>query len=457
MGSVRLLAFLCLVAVIGGVLADAGEVGDQHLPLTDTVIQYGITWKLERPVRVGQFVSGDYYVVGPVTVVAVSPEPDEGRNGSVLNLPINGKAGFDDRIEGDRYDATQAVEPPIRMKPGDSLISTVSVEKVRVLPRLLRHSDKASSPVKTAAVLTCLAEPAPVDAFRPSYCDTSNKIYLARNLRRDLLPGLPRAKNTPKVSEWERIFERPWLDTVFDGYAMPVENGPAYGRECARAAGNATLLLCCDLPEKQKEQLLIKVVQVGIDLWGIVRAGHRGWPAHGGHGSGRKWLIVFAGIMLGDEDMQSPANKHPKVRFGEDMQTMYGKCWTGADVVYAGHVGKEGLKGRPDWGAYEHLPPSEWPGTLGESYRRCCTSVAWVGEALAIRMLHAEKTWSHDAFLDYVDRWMTEDDTEHIRAIHEANKGDYSASYLRQGQAWDRFVGEMWAKYRHHLPPAPAQ
>ena len=31
---------------------------------TDTITQYGITWKLSAPAEVGQFVTGDYYVVG---------------------------------------------------------------------------------------------------------------------------------------------------------------------------------------------------------------------------------------------------------------------------------------------------------------------------------------------------------------------------------------------------------
>jgi hypothetical protein len=32
-----------------------------------------------------------------------------------------------------------------------------------------------------------------------------------------------------------------------------------------------------------------------------------------------------------------------------------------------------------------------------ESYRRCCTSAGWVARALALRLMHAERMWSHDA------------------------------------------------------------
>ena len=47
----------------------------EDLPLQESVSQYGITWTFEKPARVGQFVNGDWYVVGPVTVKAIDPTP----------------------------------------------------------------------------------------------------------------------------------------------------------------------------------------------------------------------------------------------------------------------------------------------------------------------------------------------------------------------------------------------
>ena len=85
---------------------------------------------------------------------------------------------------------------------------------------------------------------------------------------------------------------------------------------------------------------------------------------------------------------------------------------------------------------------------MSESYRRCCTSAAWVSEALALRLMKAEKAWNHDAFLDYCDRWMYEDDTEFIKTLKADTDSDFSAAWARQGQSWEPFVNEMWAKYR---------
>jgi len=432
--------------------------------VTDVVSQHGITWEFGTKVQVGRFVNGDYYVVGPVTIVSVTPRPENGRNGSVLNLPpVNARSGFDSRVAGGRYDPKLAVALPVSIKPGDALVSSISVREMRELPAPLRPADRSHSPVRSVAVLTCLADPAPVDAFRPSYCDRNQRIYLARNLRRELLPNLPRVEGRlaeagwvtkADPDDWADRFQRAWIDTCAFNFDVPAEYMPHYGREVGRAVGIASLVLMCDFPPERKERLLVNFVQYGIDLLGIVRAGHPGWPAHGGHGSGRKWPILFAGIMLGDQDILS-FQAQCKARFGEDMQTMHGQGWNGATALYAGHVGAKGSTREKGWGAYEHLHPSQWESMIGESYRRCCTSNAWVGQALAARIMHAEARWNHDAFFDYVDRWMEEDDAQDIKIIKESTGKDFSASYLRQRQAWDPFVREMWAKYRHNVPPTP--
>jgi hypothetical protein len=241
----------------------------------------------------------------------------------------------------------------------------------------------------------------------------------------------------------------------FFNFDAAIEYQACYARENARAAGLATLLLYSDFTTAEKESLLINFVQHGIDLWGMVRAGFRGWPAHGGHGSGRKWPIMFAGLMLGDMAMAAPTKTYPNCRFGEDMQTMHDSCWTGANAVYAGHQGVwngQPVSSQPTWGPYEHLHPSQWIDSYpGESYRRCCTSIAWVGEALSALILGAKENWNHDAFFDYCDRWMTEDDTEHIKIILAETGANFGAGYLRQRRVWDSMVNQMWAAHRDSL------
>jgi hypothetical protein len=455
----------------------------EDLPLKESVSQYGITWTFEKPARVGQFVNGDYYVVGPATIKAVQPKPLYGaeiprreldhmdkersesqrvRNGFMLNPPAAMKVAYDSGVRN-WFDPALIQKLPVALKPGDSLVSTISMPKGLVLHAQLRNKiergEDDSSPIRTAAVLTCVEGPQPPDAFRPAFCDRQQKIYLARELKRELLPRAAAPASFPKIEQYIRFTQRPWVGTCFFGFEEPVENMPQYGLEYGRVAGISALLLCTDLKPAQKEPLLVNYVQVGIDLAGMVRAGHPGWTCWGGHGSGRKLPIVLAGLLLGDDALANINQSFPKVSFGEDEQTAYGDGWTGAKVVFTGHSGIDTATGAgrsrgSGWGPYEHTPPSQWKSgqNTSEAYRRASTSVGWVAQALALRLMHAEKAWSHDAFFDYVDRWMYENDATFVRAIKEATGRDHDKEWSRQGQAWDAFVNEMWSKHRRTLP-----
>jgi len=387
------------------------------------------------------------------------------RNGFMLNPPAAMKVAYDSGVRN-WFDPSLIQKLPVAMKPGDSLVSTISMPKNLVLHAQLRNKiqrgEGDSSPIRTAAVLTCVGEPQPADAFRPAFCDRQARVYLARNLKRELLPNAAATPSVPKKLDlFIRFTQRPWVGTCFFGFEEPVENMPQYGMEYGRVSGVCALLLCTDFKPEQKEPLLVDYVQIGIDLGGMLRAGHPGWTGWGGHGSGRKLPIVFAGLLLGDDQLANVGKSFPKVSFGEDEQTAYGDCWTGAKVVFTGHSGIDAATGvgrsrGNEWGPYEHMPPSEWKAgqNTSEAYRRTCTGGGWVGEALALRLLHAEKAWGHDAFFDYMDRWMFEDDSEHIKTIKAATGKDYDHEWSRHGWAWqekEAFVKEMWTKHRPTL------
>lgn len=450
---------------------------------TSSITKDGITWIFSQPVPAGQFVTGDYYVVGPVTVTAISPAPTTSSpylNGSVLNLPTaNGKSGFDSRLNDGSdqswwFDASLRSYPPITLHAGDALVSSISLAQIHSLPEVMRASDMSASPVRTVSVLTVVSSAPSADAFRPSYCDRSQTIYHAGALQRSLLPSLapPNPASTPTLAQFESWYRRPWIDTNPFLFDAPAEYMPSYGQHIAFADSYASLLLMLNFSTSQKVNLTNYIVQYGIDLYGCVQAGV-GWPAFGGHRSGRKLPIVLAGILLNENGMKNVSAAYPD-QFGEDMQTVYvnqipggyQQAWQGASVIYGGHYGVQN-NGQPVsaglYGPYEQLQPMNWPlingnEQLGEAYRRCCTSVSWAGEALAIHLLQAESVWNHPAFFDYVDRWMTEDDTQAVSAIKAQTGFDYSANWERQGQTryWLQgefpqytFVDDMWAAYRH--------
>ena len=264
----------------------------EDLPLRESVSQYGITWTFERPARVGQFVNGDWYVVGTVKIKTIDPSPHYGneiprreldrmdkerpeaqrvRNGFMLNPPAQMKVAYDSGVRN-WFDASLIQKLPVTMRPGDSLISTISMPKGLVIHAQLRNNIERgvddSSPIRTAAVLTCVSEPQPPDAFRPAFCDRQQKTYLARNLKRELLPVATMTKSMPKIQQYIRFTQRPWVGTCFFGFEEPVENMPQYGLEYGRVVGISALLLCTDIEPQQKEPLLVNFIQVGIDLGG---------------------------------------------------------------------------------------------------------------------------------------------------------------------------------------------
>ncbi len=214
---------------------------------------------------------------------------DRVRNGSMLNPPARQEVAYDSGIRN-WFRPPLAARLPVRMKPGDSLVSTISL-KVGEVTRtpytgqrrgtVHKRGEVDNSPVKTAAVLTCMAQPQPADAFRPAYCDTANKVYLARNLKRHLLRNLPRPvaccrvegaslkrhlprdpprpENMPKMDKWIRVFERPWVNTGFFGFEQPMENMPHYEQWIGQAMSMAGLMLMLDFPPEEKERLLVRV------------------------------------------------------------------------------------------------------------------------------------------------------------------------------------------------------
>ena len=441
----------------------------------------GITWTFSQPANYGQFVNGDYYVIGPVTITAIDPPPTTSapyENGSVLNLPTsNRKSGFDSRLDNTSFfDASVRSYPPLTLKAGDALVSTRSLAASHSLPELMRAQDKSISPVASASVLTVLSSAPAPDAFRPSYCDRSQTIYHADALQRNLLLSLapPNPSGTPTLATFEAYYRRPWIDTNDFLFDTPAEYMPSYGMHIALADSYTTLLLMLNFPADQKINLMNYFVQYGIDLYGCLNAGIS-WPAFGGHRSGRKLPILFAGMLLNDAGMKGIGTTAQN-KFGEDMQTLYIKnlapagtysaAWQGATVIYGGHRGTyaDGTPFSPGtYGPYEQLQPSAWPTVtspteqIGEAYRRCCTSIAWVGEALTMHLLHGEDFWNYPAFFDYVDRWMTEDDTQAVAEIKAQSGYDYSANWQRQRQTryWLQgsfpqytFIDDMWAAFR---------
>ena len=114
-----------------------------------------------------------------------------------------------------------------------------------------------------------------------------NKAQLNYSLLKKLAP----VAGTPSLATVERDFERPWLDHApgwLGSYMHPADNMPDYGRDMSSEIGVASLMLQLNFSDQQKEKLLVRFVQFGIDCHGIITAGGvHNWEPDGGHADAR--------------------------------------------------------------------------------------------------------------------------------------------------------------------------
>ncbi len=470
----------------------------------DSISQYNITWFFDGCYRVGQFVNGDWWVVGPLTVLRVEPSPfylehkagnnvcysydksrctefsgyevqcfnlkcdyNYARNGSVVN-PVTGvQQGYDSRIVD--YNYSLSIYYPVILLPNQSLVSTISHFTNTTHKNLLGlFVPLEHSKIQTAAVLTVLDGPSSSSVFRPPFVGSKKPLFDSTRLRTDLLPNLqltagafapfPANANlnvSASVQQYIRYFQRPWIGIHkfdFAAYLLnPTDNMPAYYRESYAIESDAALLLLANV--SNRDTLLMYFIQHGIDNWGTVESA----ALHNTSGSRElsKWPTLFAGIMLDEPQLKSPSFQPTEAgSWRETFQTYYGQGWTGATALWRDKPGLE----------YEHIPPSLWYSVLYsggcgcnvEGYRRNTHSHIWVGSALAIHIMKAESLWNAQPFLDYMDRWMTEPDAANLATIYQEcgknqtsgglhpNCGSYSANFYSEGTASSAFSKNMW-------------
>jgi len=394
--------YVTLAALMFGSVVSGEAAGESR----DSVTQYGVTWTFAARMPAGRFVTGDWWVVGPLTVESVTPRPTAERHGSVVNPPAGSTQGYDVRIAG--FDASLRAEFPLQLEPGQSLVSTASVDRIgEKTPETVR-GQYCRGPLRTAVVLTCLKEVPPADALRPAYVGTWKEMFTASELRRDVLPQLKAPDTVPDIDVYERSLQRIWLDHMrqwVNRKMHPLENMPDYGREITNIVSDVALLVLLEDPQKERETLLLRYVQKGIDYYGVTQSDADLWIANGGHNSGRKWPILFAGLMLGHRGMMNV-----KATFQEDQQTYYGKGFHGQKALWTITLNNPNSR-------HEEADPKTWEtfgdnkgnnGLKADGYRKL-NGPTWVGQALAARLTGMTAAWNHPPFFDYVDRWWREE------------------------------------------------
>jgi len=411
-----------------------------------SISQFGITFTFAQPVQAGQFANGDWFVVGPATLVDMQPPcitvGTRVMNGAMIN-PDPGSVyhGYDNALYGSgnawRYQANLNVAlnlsptNPRVLQPNQALVKTISNTNTAYVPQL-----------ETCAVLTCVASAPPMRSFRPPYGGPDHEPrYDADMIDWTALLSVTAAPGMPSMASQVAKFERPWLDHSSgwpSRYIHPVLNMPDYGRDLTTLYNEGALMANVNLPQQQKELLVIRLVQIGIDFWGNVKNGCT-WEGVGGHNSGRKLPILFAGALLNDAEMLAVGPNYPSVRnlngtyvthFGEDCQSFFVQQ-TSASQINWGYGGYQTTDiGIAEFGfSHVHQPQNDQAGWTADSYRRCCTANAWVGGVLCARMMGLVGNWAHAPLFEYQDRYMQTETSGWTRS-------------------WSPWVGAMWDLHR---------
>jgi len=399
-----------------------------------SVSRHGITWNFDGEYEVGQFANGDWYVVGPVLITSTSPSWTGTYDGAMINPVYHDDHGYDSRWD---YDASLRVSTTnLLLEPGESLIQVDSWRNGEAGAPSTNNTLGISRPaIKSAAVLTCLAVAPPPGTFRPPYAGSAKPLHNVSDLRTWLLPQLDAPPGTPSLASVADKFDGVWLDHTekwTNRYLHPSDHMEDYGRDLTSEYNEGSCMLMLDFTDAQKQTLLIRLVQIGIDMHAVIQTGGRWGNDGGGHGSGRKWPILLAGVLLDDPQMMSIGTTYGPDMSQEDCQVFYLDAASASD--YPGND-----IGDPVWGERHCAQPSTDPGSTG--YRTCCTANAWVGAIISVHILSGETNidvkglWNHDALFDYMDLYMD-----------EQTPGAWQRS-------WSDFQEAMWDQYRADYGP----
>lgn len=448
-----------------------GGGGEATAPVALTAVtSNGITWTFAAALLSGTFVTGDPWVLGPVTITKISTDlhapsftPGLGQDGSMLNPGVDMYQGYDDRLTSYKAELNAGLIGGRLVSPDNPLMITGPASLVSMISWLHRSAEDAEPGIpefnggthqprpvtRSGAVLTVLTAIPAAGSFRPAYSTTDRTPHhTIAELDLTRLASLAPVKPLPDPARLVKDLRGPWFDHVHQylgAMVHPSQNMPNYGRDMANPLIDAALLLNLDataVPGLDKTALAIPLVQFGLDCAGIADAGG-GWPANGGHHLGRKLPILVAGLLLNDRRLQAAGTW--KTRFHDDEQTFYvdeatvtitaspewspdpranPEPYTAADL------------GMPEWGITHALEPHNDNRAWGATYRDV-NAPGYIGTVLAARIMGLHPAWNHQAFFDYGFRAELEIRQRYHKALND-------------------FKGAMWLEYASRFVPKPA-
>jgi hypothetical protein len=426
-----------------------------------SVSQWGITWNFSTDRPTGQFVNGDWWVLGPVTITGITPASSM-YGGSMIN-PVPGQPQglyFDNPWASPAYNGglNVGLGLPVTIEGGNSLFSTINNPHTWVQP-----PEQEKTWFKETAVLTVVQSVPAAGSFRPPYAGSDKSIKPNWNLSRlnySVLRSLaaPVPANVPDRVWLENATQRPLLEMNFN---WPNSNWKSswgenklggyprrtYGREISHISSGAGLFLQTNVPNATKEKLLIHMCQWGIDVCGLVRLGMQ-WQSNGGHNLGRMMPLFLAANVLDDPEMleqlrepNGPFQEYYNHYFihQEDIDRPRAPGSNAAPYTQA-------MLGMPEWSSGGRFEQSQGSSTfVGDVGYRFINGAPNCGVIAAILLMGKRHQLEHEAYVRYI--------TERYYPKMKGNAAGVLPSY---GDDVTLFTRDMWDTYLTNdiVPPS---
>jgi hypothetical protein len=344
-----------------------------HIASALDVTHNGITITITGTPTSGTYVMGDPWVVGPVTITAISPNPTTGRNGYMVNPSIGVLQSFDDRITnhtGSNYTAPPAL--PLVVSADSSVVFSIT-------------STQSTKPwLASVAILTVVSSPPAENSFRPGYIGTGSRAstYTLSDVDFNAFNDAPKTGIT--LRSWATVeaniadswYEQDltWTSQYLWQTGMGIYPGGTnyYGRTLANQTAEVGMMLNLDYTDLEKTPAVKWMVQRGLDVSWIISKGGS-WGADGGHQVGRLIPLFVAGKVLGDTAMLTQASAAQN-KFQEYQQTFFVQA---SDVAIT-HVGVNGTTavnytaddiGKAEWGILHDSNPVRDSDSWSAPYR----------------------------------------------------------------------------------------
>ncbi len=281
-----------------------------------SLTQFGITINFSADVQTGTFANGDFWFL-TVGITAITPVSGTANGWEVAHgAEINPyprfawagdgvKQGFlkHDSVTWPGYPQgpeTILYDPVLNVADGVSvgnpLVMVAGMSLITSIARLAHDAPSSGtnmgdSYLDTSAIFTCVAAPPLAGTFRPSpYGHTSHKDLTVNKSQIDfnvLGPGFALTTPNPGLTFIERHVERPWFTCIegWRGKSLRGINNVArwnptnaslgdagYARGLCNEWGDCMLqIMDNSLTNTQKEKLMIGMLQVGLDHFGLMR------------------------------------------------------------------------------------------------------------------------------------------------------------------------------------------